>query len=68
MAYSYLGLLAAAVAETATRAPVVQRLAGGPSSLFWGVVVVASVAVFVAGGRIVRRRVVPTLRPFRRTA
>ena len=65
MAYSYLGLLAAAVAETASRVEAIQGFAGGPTPAFWMVVAVASVAVMVVGGRIVRRRVEPTLRPFR---
>lgn len=66
MAYSYLGLVAAAVAETATRVPVFKSFAGGPRAAFWIVVVVASITVFVAGGRMIRRRVNGTLAPFRR--
>jgi uncharacterized membrane protein len=66
MSYSYLGLVAAAIAETATRARFVQMMAGGPTPAFWAVVVVASLSVFVVGGRIVRGRVERTLRPFRR--
>ena len=65
MAYSYLGLVAAAVAETATRVPAIASFAGGPTPAFWIAVGVASVAVFVVGGRIVRGRVERTLRPFR---
>ena len=66
MAYSYLGLVAAAVAETATRVPAIQAAAGGPTPAFWGVVTIASAGVFVVGGWAIRRRVEPTLRPFRR--
>lgn len=66
MAYSYLGLLAATVAETATRVPAIQSFAGGPSSAFWIVVAVVSVVVFVIGGRVIRRSFEGTTRPFRR--
>jgi uncharacterized membrane protein len=65
MAYSYLGLAAAAFAETVTRVPAVRAIAGGPTPAFWGTVAVVSVAIFAAGGRAIRRRVGPTLRPFR---
>lgn len=65
MAYSYLGLLAATVAETATRVPSVQAFAGGPTPIFWIVVIVASVAVLVVGGRVIRRRFESTTLPFR---
>lgn len=65
MAYSYLGLLAATVAETATRVPSVQAFAGGPTPVFWIVVIIASVAVFIVGGRVIRRRFEATTRPFR---
>jgi len=68
MAYSYLGLLAATVAETATRVPSVQAFAGGPTPMFWIVVVLASVAVFIVGGRVIRRRFEGTTRPFRQPA
>jgi uncharacterized membrane protein len=66
MAYSYLGLLAAAVAETATRVPAIAAFAGGPTPSFWAAVAVTSVLVFVIGGRVVKGRVERTLRPFRR--
>jgi uncharacterized membrane protein len=66
MSYSYLGLVAAAVAETTSRVTAIQTFAGGPTPAFWIAVVVASVLVMVVGGRIVRRRVAQTLRPFRR--
>ena len=65
MSYSYLGLVAAAIAETATRWPAVQSVAGGPTAIFWITVVVASVAVFVVGGIVVRRRAETIMRPFR---
>jgi len=65
MTYSYLGLLAAAVAETATRVPAIQAFGGGPTPVFWIVVAVASLAVFAVGSRIINRRVEQTLRPFR---
>ncbi len=65
MAYSYLGLLAATVAETATRVPAIRSFAGGASPAFWIVVVVVSVAVFVVGGRVIRRSFEGTTRPFR---
>jgi hypothetical protein len=65
MAYSYLGLLAATVAETATRVPAVQSFAGGPTRVYWIVVVVSSIAVFVVGGRVIRHRFEGTTRAFR---
>jgi hypothetical protein len=65
MAYSYLGLLAAAVAETATRVPVFRALAGGPTPMFWAAVVVATVTVFFVGGPFIRSHFEPTVRPFR---
>jgi uncharacterized membrane protein len=68
MTYSYLGLLAATVAETATRIPALQAFAGGPTLAFWTVVAVSSLAVFVVGGRIIRQRFEGTTRPFRSSA
>ena len=65
MGYSYLGLLAATVAETATRLPALQTFSGGPNPTFWAVVVVASVSVFVAGGRLVKSRHERIVGPFR---
>jgi uncharacterized membrane protein len=65
MSYSYLGLVAAAIAETATRWPALQAVAGGPTAAFWTTVIIASVAVFVVGGVVVRRRAEPMMRPFR---
>jgi uncharacterized membrane protein len=66
MAYSYLGLIAAAVAETSSRVEAIQSFAGGPTPAFWAIVALVSIAVMVVGGRIVRWRAEPTLRPFRR--
>jgi len=66
MAYSYVGLLAAAVAETASRVAVVQEVAGGPSPAFWITVAVVSAMVFVVGSRVVKGRAERTMRPFRR--
>ena len=65
MTYSYVGLVAAAVAETATRVPVV-RAAGGPGATFAIVVVTASVLVFVGGSHLIRGRAQPLLAPFRK--
>ena len=64
MTYSYLGLVAAAVAETATRWPAIQSVAGGPTAAFWTAVVVASVAVFTVGSVMIRRRAEGMMRPF----
>jgi uncharacterized membrane protein len=64
MTWSYLGLAAAAVAETATRVPALQAVAGGPTAAFWTAVVVASVAVFAIGAMMIRRKAEPILRPF----
>lgn len=55
MTYSYLGLLAAAVAEVVTRVPGIN---------FWWTVVIASGAVFVVGAPIIRRRARTTIAPF----
>ena len=66
MSWSYLGLLAATVAETASRVPAVQAFGGGPTPAFWVAVVIASIAVFVIGARVIRRRFEPTTQPFRR--
>ena len=62
-AHSYLGLTAAAIAETATRVLGKHAFAGRPTTVFWVAVVVATVCVFVAGSRIITRLAVPTLRP-----
>lgn len=64
MSWSYLGLVAAAVAETATRLPILQEVAGGPTAAFWTAVVVASAAVFAIGGVVIRRKAQFILRPF----
>ena len=66
MTYSYLGLAAAAVAETATRWPAIQSVAGGPTAAFWTAVAVASVVVFVVGSVMIRRRADTIMRPFLR--
>lgn len=55
MTYSYLGLIAAAVAEVVTRVPGID---------FWWTVVIASLAVFAVGAPIIRRRARITLAPF----
>lgn len=59
MAYSYLGLVAAGVAETTTRSGVVG---------FWWAVLAATVFVFGVGSTMIRRRAVATLAPFVRAA
>lgn len=66
MSWSYLGLVAAAVAEVATRVPAVQAIAGGPTAVFWVTVALASIAVFVIGGRMIRRLERSILTPFMR--
>ena len=68
MSYSYLGLLAASIAETATRVPALRAFVGGPTPVFWGVVVAATIAVFIVGVPIIKRRFEPTVRPFRARA
>jgi len=55
MTYSYLGLIAAAVAEVTTRVPGIN---------FWWTVALASLAVFAIGAPIIRRRARLTLAPF----
>ncbi len=65
MAWSYLGLVAAAIAETSTRAVAVYIFDGGPSRTFWLVVAGTTFLVVLAGGRVIRGRVAQTLRPFR---
>jgi uncharacterized membrane protein len=64
MSWSYVGLLAALVAEVATRIPAIQEFAGGPTIAFWVTVALVSVAVFVAGGWMIRRRADALLRRF----
>ena len=59
MTYSYLGLVAAAVAEVATRMPGIT---------FWWTVVLASLAVFAVGAPIIQRRASITIAPFRASA
>lgn len=53
MSWSYVGLLAAAAAEAATRIP---------AAPFWGMVAVASLAVFAVGGFLVVTRIPRALR------
>lgn len=55
MAYSYLGLVAAGVAEATTRSGVIG---------FWWAVLAATVFTFGVGSRIIRRRAAATLAPF----
>ena len=64
MSHSYLGLAAAAIAETATRVLGAHAYAGRPTTLFWIAVVLATVCVFVVGSGVIKRRSVSTLRPF----
>ena len=57
MGGSYVGLLAAAAAETLSRIP---------DSPFWPIVIAASIAVSVVGVTIMLRRIPVTLRPYPR--
>ena len=57
MAWSYVGLLAAAAAETLSRIP---------ESPFWGMVVVGSLGIIAIGAVIIRRRLPAALAPFER--
>ena len=59
MTYSYLGLVAAGVAEPTTRSGVVG---------FWWAVLAATLFVFGVGSTTIRRRAVATLAPFVRAA
>lgn len=64
MSWSYVGLCAAAVAESATRLPAVQtaaRATGMPMAAFWGTVV-ATTMVVVAGGAVLIRANAPAMR------
>ena len=61
MSGSYVGLLAAAAAETLGRIP--DTPSGHPA---WGMVISATVAVSVAGFVVMRRYLPTTLAPFRR--
>ena len=65
MAYSYLGLTAAAVAETATRVPAIKAFGGGPTPAFWIAVAVASFVVFAFGILLIQTRAVRVTRPFK---
>ena len=59
MSGSYVGLLAAAAAETLGRIP---------NTPFWGMVIAASLAVSTIGALILRRRLPATLAPYTRAA
>ena len=59
MCGSYVGLLAAAAAETLGRIP---------NTPFWGMVIAASLAVSIIGALILRRRLPATLAPYTRAA
>lgn len=65
MTYSYVGLVAAAVAEAVTRFPAT-RPAPGQGIVFGLSVVVASIVVFVIGSRLVRRGAQAAITPHRR--
>lgn len=59
MSWSYVGLIAAAVSETASRVimPLVApRLDGGAMAIFWTVVGVATFAVVLTGQQLIKRR------------
>lgn len=62
---SYVGLVAAAVAETATRLPAL-RPAPGREMVFGAAVVIATVVVFMVGSRLIRLNAHEELAPFRR--
>jgi uncharacterized membrane protein len=58
MSWSYIGLLAAFVAEISTRVAmpyVARRFGGGSLLVFWCIVALASAAVVIAGARLVNR-------------
>jgi uncharacterized membrane protein len=55
MTYAYMGLVAAAVAESATRIPAVRAIAGGPTLAFWVTVALSTIAVVVTGVMMIRR-------------
>jgi uncharacterized membrane protein len=59
MAWSYVGLCAAAVAEVGTRVPGFQ---------FWWAVIIGSLLVIGGGGMMIRRSQAAVLAPFRRAA
>jgi hypothetical protein len=59
MTYSYLGLVAADVAEVTTRVPGIS---------FWWTVLTASLGVFAVGAPIIKRRAGTTLAPFLRAS
>ncbi len=59
MSWSYVGLLAAAAAETLSRIP---------DTPFWGVVIAATLGVVAIGATVINRRLPAILVPFRRAA
>ena len=65
MTWSYVGLVAAAVSETATRFPAVRAAAGGPGPAFWLAVAVATCLVVTTGGLLISRRSRAVLAPHR---
>ena len=67
MTWSYVGLLAAAVSELATRVPVL-RARPGQGALFGLTVVVATLVVVGVGARLIRGRKAALLAPYRALA
>jgi uncharacterized membrane protein len=65
MTYSYLGLIAAAMSEAATRIPLLRGSPGRPTATFWITVVVATILVVAGGSRLIRRGATVSLAPFR---
>jgi len=63
MTWSYVGLLAAAVSEIATRVPAL-RSGPGQGLAFGLTVAVATVAVVTAGARLIRQRKAGLLAPY----
>jgi hypothetical protein len=64
MAYSYVGLVAAAAAEIVTRLPATRPQQG--QGLAFGVAIfVASIIVFIAGSWLIRRGAAAAIAPFR---
>jgi uncharacterized membrane protein len=64
ISWSYIGLLAALVSETATRLEIA-RPTGGPGRAFWVAVIVATLAVVATGAYLIRTRSARVLAPFR---
>jgi hypothetical protein len=65
MTWSYVGLAAAAVSETATRVPALRPRPGQGMMVFGITVAVATLLVVVAGARLIRRRRSALLAPYR---